>query len=73
MDLAVCGTAMTCTLHNQMRLLQPGRYRQTLDCPEARPLAPDNFRLVDRERQFGPAQKQGFQCASSLDARELMA
>ena len=50
-----------------------GSNRQALDCLQARPLAPFNLGLVYREHQFRPPLKQGFQCASAFDARELMA
>src|SRR5262249_54101393 len=49
------------------------RNRQTLDRPQARPLAPFDLRFVDRQLQSRPAPEQGLERASSLDARQLMA
>jgi hypothetical protein len=57
----------------QAQLLQPWRYRQAVEGPQAGPFAPDDFRLIYRKRQIGPAPEQGFQRAPAFDARELMA
>ncbi len=51
----------------------PWRYRQAVEGPQAGPFAPDDFRLIYRKRQIGPAPEQGFQRAPAFDARELMA
>jgi hypothetical protein len=61
------------TSRDLMRPFPADHDRQMLDRLDAGPFAPGNFRFIDGERQGGPTPQQGFQRASTFNARELMA